>query len=141
MTHRQRVVRIATSIRLLPLWARLWIVLVVVPVNAAGFFMLHTASGWAITIAALFVLTSNAALLWHRAGTSRLLSIPQLIAWVPLLGLLVARLVGGWGPDNLEAQEWALAVMAVMATTVTLFFGVVESWRWWHGERLAQRCR
>ncbi|ASK35406.1 hypothetical protein [Alloalcanivorax mobilis] len=139
MNTEQRLRQITLSIRSLPLWARLWIVLVVVPVNAAGFFMLHTVSGWVIAIAALFVLTSNAALLWHRAGMSRLLSIPQLIAWVPLLMLLVSRLVGGWGPDEIEPGEWALAVLAVMVTAVTLFFDVVESWRWWQGERFANR--
>lgn len=141
MTLNQHVKRIGGSIRALPLWARLWIVLVVVPVNATGFFMLHTASGWAITIAAVFVLISNGALLWRHAGTSRSLSIPRLLAWGPLLMLLVARLVGGWGPDEIEPGEWALAVLAVMVTAVTLFFDVVESWRWWHGERLADRYR
>ena len=139
MNTEQRLRQITLSIRSLPLWARLWIVLVVVPVNAGGVLMLHTVGGWVIAIAALFVLTSNAALIWNRAGMSRLLSIPQLIAWVPLLVLLVSRLVGGWGPDEIERGEWALAVVAVMVTAVTLFFDVVESWRWWKGERLANR--
>lgn len=136
MSHMERLDRLHDSYHRLPLWMRLWIVLVLVPVNAAGFFMLHTASGHVVAWACAFVLAANGMILWRHASFNRALAVPHLLAWVPLQAALVARLIGGWGPDALEWDEWLLAVVVVMVNSVALFFGTVASWRWWRYRRL-----
>lgn len=136
MSHRERLDRIQASCQRLPLWMRAWILLVLIPVNATGFFMLHTASGGLVALATLFVLAANGVTLWHYASVNRALALPHLIAWVPLQVALVARLVGGWGADAMDLDEWLLAVLVVMVNSVALFFDTVASWRWWRSRHL-----
>ena len=83
-----------------------------------------------------FVLATNSAMLWRYASLNRALALPHLLAWVPLQAVLVARLIGGWGPDALAWDEWLLAVLVVMVNSVALFFDTVASWRWWRDRRL-----
>ncbi|HAB07876.1 MAG TPA: hypothetical protein DHV78_00525, partial [Alcanivorax sp.] len=108
MSHRERLDRIQASCQRLPLSMRVWILLVLIPVNATGFFMLHTASGGLVALATLFVLAANGVTLWHYASVNRALALPHLIAWVPLQVALVARLIGGWGADDMHLDEWLL---------------------------------
>lgn len=136
MSNIERLDRIHDSYRRLPMWMRLWIALVLIPVNAAGFFMLHTASGHVVAWAGAFVLATNGITLWHYASLNRALALPHLLAWVPLQALLVARLIGGWGPDALEWDEWLLAVVVLTVNSVALFFDTVASLRWWRDRRL-----
>ena len=136
MSHRERLDRIQASCQRLPLSMRVWILLVLIPVNATGFFMLHTASGGLVALATLFVLAANGVTLWHYASVNRALALPHLIAWVPLQVALVARLIGGWGADDMHLDEWLLVVLVVMVNSVALFFDTVVSWRWWRSRHL-----
>ena len=95
MSHRERLDRIQASCQRLPLSMRVWILLVLIPVNATGFFMLHTASGGLVALATLFVLAANGVTLWHYASVNRALALPHLIAWVPLQVALVKYFVNG----------------------------------------------
>ena len=133
MSHRERLDRIQASCQRLPLSMRVWILLVLILVNATGFFMLHTASGGLVALATLFVLAANGVTLWHYASVNRTLALPHLIAWVPLQVALVARLIGGWGADDMHLDEWLLVVMV---NSVALFFDTVASWRWWRSRHL-----
>lgn len=136
MSHLERLDRIQASYHRLPLWMRAWILLVLIPANATGFFMLHTESGGLVALASLFVLAANAVTLWHYASLNRALALPHLLAWIPLQVALVARLIGGWGADAMHLDEWLLAVLVVMVNSVALFFDTVASWRWWRSRHL-----
>jgi hypothetical protein len=82
MTH--RLLLIWHTYRSLPLWVQIWVAGLLVPVNALSFMLLHTPTGLWAAWAALFVVATNLPIMWVEQGMSKLMSVPHLVAWVPL---------------------------------------------------------
>ena len=122
---------ILTSWRALPLWVQVWVGLVLVPVNVAAFFMLDTETGQYTAIAALFVALTNGPLMIVYQGMNRVLSLPHLVAWGPLVYLLALRLAS----ETMATGEWIYAVLIVVVNGISLVFDLLDSWRWLRGER------
>ncbi|MDE2155174.1 MAG: hypothetical protein KGJ32_04660 [Xanthomonadaceae bacterium] len=130
-----RQARIWRSWRSLPGWVQVWVGLILVPVNVLPFFFLDTWSGRAGALAALVVVATNLPIMWVAAGMTRAMSLPHLLAWIPLqIGLLlrVAGKVGAAPPSRAEA---VLAVLLLVVNGISLVFDVLDSWRWLKGER------
>lgn len=120
------------SLRSLPLWVQIWVVGVLVPVNAAAFFLLDTAAGVATAWAALFVVATNMPIMYWYGGMNRAMSIPHLMAWGPLQVWLVLRLIEADAPVGIELfYIWLL----LLVNGVSLVFDLIDSWRWLRGER------
>ena len=120
-----------TSWRALPLWVQIWVGLILVPANAAAFLLLDTETGQYTAVAAVFVVITNGPLMILYQGMNRALSLPHLIAWIPLVYLLVVRLGSGEVPPG----EWFYAVLVITVNSISLIFDVLDSWRWLRGER------
>lgn len=88
---KQRMRDVWRSFRALPAWVQWWLAAVLVPVNAAPFFFLETMTGQAGALASIIIVVGNVPPMLAQRGMSRLLSVPQLLAWVPLVTLLAAR--------------------------------------------------
>lgn len=116
----------------LPSWVRWWVAGVLVPVNIAPFFFLDTPTGQVAAWAAVFVALTNVPIMLQQRGMSRLMSVPHLFAWFPLVGWLLLRLTG---PTTLPMAEAVLAMALVMVNSLSLVFDVIDSWRWFAGER------
>lgn len=123
------------SYRSLPLWVQIWVALILVPVNAAAFFLLDTWLGVAAAIAAVFVVLTNAPIMWVCRGMSRLMSVPHLFAWIPLQILIPMRLAELVGSGPVSGAEWAFGVILFVINGISLAFDAVDSWRWLRGER------
>lgn len=123
------------SYRSLPLWVQIWVALILVPVNAAAFFLLDTWLGVAAAIAAAFVVLTNAPILWVCRGMSRLMSVPHVFAWLPLQILIPLRLAGMVGSGPVSGAEWVFGIILFVINGISLVFDVVDSWRWLRGER------
>jgi hypothetical protein len=123
------------SYRSLPLWVQLWVALILVPVNAAAFFLLDTWLGVAAAIAAAFVVLTNGPILWVCRGMSRLLSVPHLFAWLPLQILIPLRLAEMVGSGPVAEAEWVLGIILFVVNGISLVFDGIDSWRWLRGER------
>lgn len=123
------------SFRRLPLWIQVWVGWILIPVNAAAFFLLDQDVGKVTAIAAAFVVATNVPIMLRERGLSKLMSLPHLFAWIPLLILLVARLndQSGAAPMTAFAQIYATIVIGVNG--ISLIFDVVDSWRWLRGDR------
>ncbi len=120
------------SFRALPLWVQCWVGLCLVPVNLAGYAMLDTATGRAAALAmSVVILTNVPILLWER-GMSRLLSVPHLVAWVPLCAWLAWRLVAG---IPMSVSEAVLAWALLTINSVSLAFDFIDSAKWLRGDR------
>jgi hypothetical protein len=91
----------------LPRWVQVWVGAVLVPVNALPFFFLDTPTGRAAAAAAVFVVITNLPIMLITRGMSRLMAVPHLIAWLPLLPYLAARLAFG---QALLLPEFLLAL-------------------------------
>lgn len=116
----------------LPRWVQLWVGVVLVPVNVAPFFLLDTPVGRAAAIASVFVLLTNVPIMLHARGMSRLMSVPHLIAWIPLVPYLVARLVFKMPVINAEVL---LASALVVVNGISLVFDMMDTMRWLCGRR------
>lgn len=123
------------SWRSLPAWVQVWVALILVPVNAAAFFLLDTWLGVAAAIAAVVVVVTNGPIMWACRGMSRLMSVPHLFAWIPLQVLIPLRLaeVVGSGPPT--GAEWVYGVILFVINGISLVFDAIDSWRWLRGER------
>ncbi|MDE2149329.1 MAG: hypothetical protein KGJ55_05735 [Gammaproteobacteria bacterium] len=121
------------SYRSLPGWVQLWVGLVLVPANVLPFFFLDTWSGRAGAAAAVVVVATNLPIMWIAGGMTRAMSLPHLLAWIPLEIALLLRLQGHAGAVG--SPEARLALLLLTVNAVSLVFDVLDSWRWWRGER------
>lgn len=135
MNAKLKLACIWRSYRSLPGWVQLWVGLVLVPANALPFLFLQTWSGRAGACAALVVVATNLPIMWFAAGMSRAMSLPHLLAWIPLEFALLARLSGMAGPPSMVEPETALAMLLIIVNGVSLGFDGLDSWRWLKGER------
>ena len=108
---------------------------VLIPVNVLPFFLLDTWSGCAGAVAALFVVVTNVPIMWAAAGMSRAMSLPHLLAWVPLEIALALRVCGAAGSLPPSAVELALAIALLLVNGISLVFDTIDSWRWLRGQR------
>lgn len=120
------------SFRTLPGWVQWWVGGVLIPVNALPFFWLDTPTGRLGAAASVVVIVSNVPVMLAERGMSRLLSIPHLIAWIPLCATLLSR----WFSDQpIATSERALLVALLAVNGISLLFDGIDSWRWLRGER------
>ena len=129
---KERMRDVWRSFRALPAWVQWWVAAVLVPVNAAPFFFLETMSGQAGALASIIVVVGNVPLMLAQRGMSRLLSVPHLLAWVPLVTLVAARLLF---VDDMSNTETMLAIALLAVNGVSLILDTIDAWRWLCGQR------
>lgn len=134
MSFMQRNAQIWRSYRSLPLWVQLWVGLILVPVNVAPLFFLDTPIGRMAVLAFLFVGATNLPIMYWARGMTRLMSVPHLFAWIPLVGFVVVRLYGTNGAP-VSSAEWMLGWALLAVDGFSLVFDLLDSWRWVRGER------
>lgn len=127
-----RLVDCGRSFLALPRRVRLWVAAVLVPVNALPFWFLDTPTGRAAAAAALFVVLTNVPIMPIARGMSRLMAVPHLLAWVPLLPWLAAHL--SFGPP-LPWSESLLALALLVVNGISLVVDTLDTWRWGCGQR------
>ena len=131
----ERLKAIYQSYRSLPVWVQIWVGLILVPVNAAAFLLLGTWLGVAAAIAAVFVVVTNAPIMWVTGGMSRLMSVPHLFAWFPLQVLIPLRMAEMVGSAPVSAAEWWYGLILFVINGISLVFDTIDSVRWFRGER------
>ncbi|TXG99258.1 MAG: hypothetical protein E6R08_02540 [Nevskiaceae bacterium] len=130
-----RLLTIWRSYRSLPLWVQVWVGGILVPANAAAFALTNTPSGHWAAWAAAFVVATNVPIMWMEQGMSKLMSVPHLVAWIPLQVFLALRLTGAAGSAPLDQAELVLALMLLVVNGISLAFDALDSLKWWRGER------
>lgn len=127
------------SYRSLPGWVQVWVGLILVPANILPFFFLDTWTGQAAAIAAIFVVATNLPIMLWYAGMNALMSIPHLIAWIPLEVALALRVSGMAGIEPVSDTELLLAVTLLVVNGISLAFDFLDSYKWLMGERETPR--
>lgn len=120
------------SFRRLPLWVQVWMALVLVPVNLLSFLVLEYQAAQMVALAAVLALGSNMLLLYRYEGFSRAMALPHLVFWGPLQILLVMRVLQTPAPDTGEVMFIGLVLLV---NGISLIFDLLDTWRWWQGER------
>jgi hypothetical protein len=130
-----RVLSIWRSYRCLPFWVQIWVGGILVPVNAAAFALNDTPSGYWAAWAAAFVVATNVPIMWVEQGMSKLMSLPHLVAWIPLQAFLLGRLLGYIDMTPLSKVEIIFATALAIVNGISIAFDVVDSVKWWRGDR------
>ena len=130
-----RMADIWRSWRSLPLWVQIWVAGILGPVNVLPFFLLESTVGQAGALAALLVLVTNGPLMWVYRGMNKVLSIPHLIAWGPLVIYLLMLLSESGFRADASRMELGLAALLLAINGISLMFDVVDSAKWLAGDR------
>ncbi|UYY86337.1 hypothetical protein [Alcaligenes sp. SMD-FA] len=99
-------------------------------------FFLDTPTGRWAAWASVFVVSTNIPIMLIEGGMSRLMAVPHLLAWGPLVVMLFLRLANphvGSAPST--ASESALMWALLLVNSVSLCFDTLDTWRWCRGER------
>ncbi len=123
------------SFRVLPLWVQFWVGGVLVPVNALAFFLLDTWAGQLTAVAALFVVLTNVPIMLIERGMSKLMAVPHLIAWYPLVFALGNRLLSANASHATGELESAFIILVISVNGISLLFDTKDSIDWFRGHR------
>lgn len=126
------IIRSFTS---LPLWVQIWLLLLLVPVNAAAFLLLNTWAGKATAVAAALIVVCNGFLILRDRGLGKVLAIPHLLFWGPLQVLLVLRLLGLVGEAPVSDLELIYIWLVLVMNGISLAFDVADTIAWAKGDR------
>jgi hypothetical protein len=120
----------------LPLWVQIWVSLILVPINTVPFLFLGTPTGRWAAAASVFVAATNIPIMLIAGGMSRLMAMPHLLAWGPLVVMLLLRLANPqFGGEPFTVSEYALLWAILLVNSVSLCFDALDTWRWCRGER------
>ncbi len=124
------ILQIWQSYRRLPLWVQLWVALILVPVNAASlFFVTHPAGAW-LALMAVGAMLCNGVLMLVERGFSKVMALPHVLIWTPMLGLILWLL----NQDIAESyRSYLIVLLAVDVISLTLDF--IDSRKWLSGDR------
>jgi len=132
---KNRLVQCWHSFRVLPLWVQIWVAGILVPVNALAFLMLDSCAGKLTAIAALFVVLTNIPIMLIERGMSKLMAIPHLIAWYPLVIILIVQLFSTGSRQEAGDMEWTFMILVVFINGISLVFDTKDSIDWFRGNR------
>lgn len=125
------VQRIFRSLFALPVWVIIWMLVILIPANLSGLFFLDTVSGRWIAGLGGGALVINTVLVLMNGGFSRVLAIPHVIMWGALEILLIYRMFS----ESMASIEFQLTLVVVIINGVSLIFDVIDTRRWYIGER------
>lgn len=125
------LVRIIKSYFSLPVWVIIWISLFLIPANFAGFLFLETISGFWIALLGAGAIILNLGFVWINGGFSKVLCVPHVLLWTPLVGLLGYRLSSA----EMSEPEYWLTIAAFLINGTSLFFDFYDLKQWRNGHR------
>lgn len=115
----------------LPAWVQVWVALILVPVNVAALWFLSEPGGGLIALLAVGAMVLNGPImLWDR-GFSKLMALPHVLVWTPLVVLVAAML---WRGEADGAFRTYLVILLV-TDLVSLGFDIPDLRAWWRGDR------
>ena len=124
------------SNRSLPLWVQIWVNLILIPANVATVFFLDQPFGKALAVMALGGLAVNAVFLLRDRGFSKVMAIPHLIFWTPLLLLLLGMLTGSL---TLSPAFGVFVWVLFVVDAISLGFDIGDTAKWVQGDRDVSR--
>lgn len=124
------ILQIWQSYRRLPLWVQLWVALILVPVNAASLFFVTQPAGAWLALMAVGAMLCNGVLMLVERGFSKVMALPHVLIWTPMLGLILWLL----NQDIAESyRSYLIVLLAVDVISLTLDF--IDSRKWLSGDR------
>ena len=117
------------SFMALPHWVKIWVFVILVPVNFASILFLSEPGGTWIAILAIGAILCNLPVLLIERGFSNTMALPHLIPWTILVAWLLF-----WRPDGSEIFVGYLWLVLVV-DAISLVFDYPDAFKWYKGER------
>ncbi len=114
-----------------PLWVRIWMVLWLIPVNLAPLFFVDHERGWLIAGLSIGGMLLNVPIVLVERGLSRLMALPHILLWTPLVLACLLLLALGVESVGYARLLWILVVTDI----VSLLFDYSDFIRWLRGDR------
>ena len=114
-----------------PLWVRLWMTCLLIPVNLASLFFLGAEQGLLVSSLAIGGILLNTPITIYDQGMSKLMTLPHILLWTPLIAVSIAILSKGSGNSSYDIYLWVL----VATNAVSLFFDYPDFIKWLKGDR------
>jgi hypothetical protein len=108
----------------LPMWVRIWLMGILVPVNMASVFFVGQPNGPLISVLAVGGLAIGTALMLYERGFTRLLALGHIVSWTPLVLWLIFAMPDG--SDGYGTYLWILLV----ADLISLAFDYPDLAKW-----------
>lgn len=124
------VLDIWASFMAMPLWVRIWMALILVPVNMAGLFFLDQPGAVLVTVLSLMGMLPNLPIMAINRGFSSAMALPHLPFWTALVLILLFQ-----RPEGGTASYQMLLTVILVVDVISLAFDYKDAWAWWRGER------
>ncbi|MFU8776355.1 MAG: hypothetical protein ACNA7M_01615 [Roseovarius sp.] len=118
------------SYRRLPFWVQLWVAFILVPVNAASLLYIAQPAGAWLAMMAIGAMLCNGVLMLVERGFSKVMALPHVLIWTPMLGLILWLL----GQDIADGYR-AYLVILLAVDVVSLILDVIDTRKWLSGDR------
>jgi len=114
--------------RAMPLWVRLWVACILVPVNMATLVLITEPCCWLIPVLAIGGMVPNAILMFVERGFSKAMALSHIVLWGPLLLVLAMEIKNG--------SIFASYLMVLFAVDfISICFDLKDSRAWLKGDR------
>lgn len=118
----------------IPLWVKLWMILILVPINTVALLFIDQPFGKLIASLAILGMAFNMIPMIAERGFGKAMAIPHVILWIPLLFIVMMKaLPVATGP------YWKFLVALVVIDIVSLVFDIPDSIKWLKGDRAVPR--
>jgi hypothetical protein len=122
-----------TSFCALPLWVRVWLAVILAPVNMATVLFLSEPGGLAVAALAWGGMIANLPVMLRSRGFSRAMAFPHLLFWAPLVIVIVWQMEMG-APGASVGYAAFLGVLVVV-DLISLTFDARDAVLWLQGDR------
>lgn len=119
----------------LPLWVKVWMLCILVPVNMLGLLFLDQEVGLWIAILGLAGMIPNMFVMYFEKAFSKTMAVSHVIPWTALVAFLAVKLIKGEVPEgNIYYAVW----LVLIVDSISLLFDYKESVEWF-AERKANK--
>ncbi|GAW33914.1 hypothetical protein RA2_00959 [Roseovarius sp. A-2] len=118
------------SYRRLPLWVQLWVAVILVPVNAASLAFLAEPFGLWLAALAVGAMLCNGVIMLVERGFSKLMALPHVLIWTPMLGLVLWLLT-----QDIEPAYCTYLLIVLAVDAVSLVMDAIDTRKWLSGDR------
>jgi hypothetical protein len=112
----------------LPTWVKIWVFLILVPVNIASIWFMGNPGSSLVVSFAIAGLLFNAIPIWFDRGFSSAMAIPHVIFWIPLTIILVNYLM--ISEVVLTDNYRYFLIILMVCNLISLSFDIPDLFKW-----------
>ena len=125
------IAEIWNGFRRLPLWVQVWVICILVPVNVAALYFIGVPFGPLVAGLAIGGMMPNLYFIFAERGWSKIMAVPHLSIWTPLVVLLAWLLL----TDRVAGSFASYCLILLIIDLISLAFDFPDALKWWRGDR------